>query len=587
MTSYEWQPGHKYGPYIGPQYNALSYTWGRYRLTTEEIQQMPQVIAIGISGITWEVPRIHPNHFTAAEFQAAIQRAIHPIATGIQMLASMDQMQDSPSVDFLWLDIACVDQSPNSATGAAEIGRQAMIFQGADAVFVWLVGHTEVQLSSCLASLFRDADIAQKNHTTRPAHEAGQRWSGSTTDPGDTSKSNLHGDEPWLNDAITQLDLLLSDGWFSSLWTLQEAFLCSQAILISRDAETVDIFTKTLDGLFRACNILHTVCLRSIRLKLGGGCTAHPAEESLIQKSTNSGLAALAMRNPMSLYTVARYRQTTFPLDRIYGIMQVFDLRLGKAAPGAVQTDPWDLPQLQLQLGIALLEKDPTMSQLHIHATRPPVGQAWRVSDSSIVPDLVNRIPMFGTSTIFGEYRTNCHLSTKTYRSQTWGYFGGMICPLEVLQSAWKAAEQQPEYAAPLSRGIGSIQQIALDATEFILPGELSEDPPFNVPIKNGRHHQFGDQVVKMVKSQSLEVSVLYLGQFYDERRDKMDLSNRHGRFVGDKVNIGILLVRKDDVWIRQGLCIWDISPLDSRSPVWATLTCQSLDWQNQQGLFG
>lgn len=41
-------------------------------------------------------------------------------------------------VEFVWLDMACIDQNPGSPDAAAEIGRQAKIFKGASHVYAWL-----------------------------------------------------------------------------------------------------------------------------------------------------------------------------------------------------------------------------------------------------------------------------------------------------------------------------------------------------------------------------------------------------------------------------------------------------------------
>ena len=123
LRSYERQPGNLYGGHVCPKYNALSYTWGRWQL---EENEMPDVKAIGIKQTSWTIPRIDPSHFTAEKFAAVISDCAspHPLE------------RNGVTVEFLWLDVACIDQTPGSREKALEIGRQAKIFRRAETVFV-------------------------------------------------------------------------------------------------------------------------------------------------------------------------------------------------------------------------------------------------------------------------------------------------------------------------------------------------------------------------------------------------------------------------------------------------------------------
>ena len=107
LRSYEWQPGNIYGGYRNPGYNALSYTWGRWQLCEDE---PPEISAIRVKGTSWSIPRIDPAHFTAEKFAAVIADTAdpHPSET------------DASGVDFLWLDVACIDQSPESREKAQD-----------------------------------------------------------------------------------------------------------------------------------------------------------------------------------------------------------------------------------------------------------------------------------------------------------------------------------------------------------------------------------------------------------------------------------------------------------------------------------
>lgn len=82
MTSYENREDNTYNGEKEPQYNALSYTWGRWKIENGPVLE--------IHGTTWKIPSIHSDAFSVAQFQTCINLA-------------------SQGVDFLWLDIACID----------------------------------------------------------------------------------------------------------------------------------------------------------------------------------------------------------------------------------------------------------------------------------------------------------------------------------------------------------------------------------------------------------------------------------------------------------------------------------------------
>ena len=86
---------------------------------------MPEINAIPVTGTSWSIPRIDPVHFTA-EKSAAVTADPDPSES------------DSSRVDFLWLDVVCIDQTSGYREKVREIGRQAKIVQEAAQVFVWL-----------------------------------------------------------------------------------------------------------------------------------------------------------------------------------------------------------------------------------------------------------------------------------------------------------------------------------------------------------------------------------------------------------------------------------------------------------------
>lgn len=93
---------------------------------------MPEVTAIPVKQTSWKIPRTDPvKHFSAQRFAEVIADTADPHPSKI----------DASRVEFLWLDAACIDQTPGSHEKAQEIGRQGKIFRGAAQVFVWLTTH--------------------------------------------------------------------------------------------------------------------------------------------------------------------------------------------------------------------------------------------------------------------------------------------------------------------------------------------------------------------------------------------------------------------------------------------------------------
>ena len=148
MTSYTWQPGNIYGRYQEPEYNAISYTWGRFCLTRNENGSGAEGSssskqAIAVANVDWDIPEINPEHFSIEQFHTAIRAATK----------RLHERVDGKNTEFLWLDIACIDQRWGSTDGALEIGRQAAIFQGADEVYIWLSRSVSAMLEESIKDI--------------------------------------------------------------------------------------------------------------------------------------------------------------------------------------------------------------------------------------------------------------------------------------------------------------------------------------------------------------------------------------------------------------------------------------------------
>ena len=337
LTSYEWQPGHEYNGVKEPKYNALTYTWGRWMLS-ENMQRDVSAIPITIHGDEWPIPRIDPNHFTVEEFVNVI-KAVAGISTKF----------GRPRVDFIWLDIACINQK-DPHKSAAEIGRQAVIFHGANDVCVWLTTHRE------LNQIVDDI------------------WESGGLQPSDLT--------PYLTQSIASLRKLLSDPWFSSLWTLQEAFLRNDAYFLSQDAQIA--FRQKAHSrpdIYKLADRCESLVRSANRMGLD---TMHDDVRSMM---TKSGLGALRSKYEIDTYLAAQARTASRREDRIYGIQQVFGLRLGNTA---ISTSDRILSftELEIEFYEALLTKYPIQSQMHVFTKHVPVEHRWRVNPCSRLLDL-------------------------------------------------------------------------------------------------------------------------------------------------------------------------------------------------------
>lgn len=615
MTSYEWQEGHRYGTHLRPRYNAISYTWGRYELRSP--QEQPHVKPIHINGLTWAVPRIHESHFTVAQFETLIQRSTEAIT----FEGNNPAFTNRKPTEFVWLDVACINQTPNHPQKAQEIGRQAHIFKKATRVLIWLNGSSKELLEDAADSIAQAAATASGDFSNlspgqsrwksvpgsgslRP-FDICKRWltSGAlrlqsnlrqilTSSSKNVSRSVLADQEPWLTIATTAIKMLTRDRWFSSLWTLQEAFLCQWAYLVSQEVEPIHQDSPQLHTMFSSCKTLSTRCKRSLASKKELGLPINSIELELIELVESTGLAALEAENPMALYTVASNRVTLRPEDRIYGIMQVFGFQLGISDPDSLPNSaPAELPELELQLGQQLIERYPLMSQMHIHTQPTRYGQAWRVTSRSRIPELVSNVGFHILGSAMGQHTCLCELSWEYIAGTCWGLFSGKFIPFDKLQKAWFAADN----GRGRTRKGRSIQQVALDSTDLIPYQIFTKDPRMDMPRDNGQH-RIAAEMTNFFRRAQVTAMVLLLGRFTDDDHTDEWWEFSGGPIpdmTGDRFLIGMILVRQEDCstgfWRRLGICIWD-----SYQPRFgdagqknALLEGESSDWVHHEGNYG
>jgi hypothetical protein len=505
MTSFERAGKSTYSIATAPEYNILSYTWGRWKLSSGP--------SLSVQGLSWSVPAVNPSHFSVSAFQRVISH-----------IGAQD-------TSFLWVDIACIDQT-NTAIKMSEVGKQAAIFNRARNAYIWLSHLEEGQLRRYMQALetgSRDASVAGTSCVLRPG---------------------------WVKSMIALFKGLLLDPWFSSLWTLQEAFLRRDAVLLSREGR---VGGTLFDVLAWAAGIYREALYYS---EVYGGKHDDRVDrtdiQTLMDLIMNAGLYSLYCDNPIVLYSVARYRRTRHPLDRIYAIMQVYGLRLGQSAE---PEKDFTLENLEDQLGIELNRRASIRAQLYVFTTPQEVGHGWRISPFTYVPEPMRSVI---------EKRSSCtfDLSPVTMQGRTWGYFRSRCATFRALAEKWLAASSRP------SRHTGAIlpaQRICLDATDLYTDQDIPKNLRALNPIRDERQNLLTERLIAHFGGERLRV--LLLGVL---------MGHSAGKLM--ETSVGLMVVPCEEkgskYWRRLGIVLWeDALGVPKKIP-------EDL-WQSLEGLLG
>lgn len=578
LTSYEWTPGNVYNGVKAPIYNAISYTWGRFRLNDGQLPEIGP--ALDIRGTPWEIPRINPSHFTSAQMAAVVTMLSEipaPKHVANVVTGSETALLTTP---FLWLDLACIDQR-GGPVAAMEIGRQGGIFRRAARVGVWLsrsVGDDDRHES--FQEFFRIARSRDMDLGFRSLQ--------------DHKLARL----------LSCVHEVLSDPWFSSLWTLQEAYL-GDGLGMALIGGLANALTWGDDP--RPVNLsdLRKIARVSSHLRQRDGL--QPEVRQLLDEVDAlyeaSGLQSLTdMRFERELLACARHRTTTYERDRVYGIMQVFGYRLGASKPGCEGND-YTLEELLDQLGAALLSHYPIESQLYVLRSPAETGKAWRIGMDTAVPKSFRN---FGTvmgravvdaidrgysveTTYEADAEPVPRLSTQKVGGFLYGKFEGRICPWNVLWPVWTTMNEHGHIKSALAalRMGKSAVHFYPDATvvlpHFPFPGNHGVDDTVEAQQEYGRSLQVAFDRARLV--------VLYLAT------EKVNPLANPGRF---QRYYGLLLVhvfdkdRRGYYWHRLGVATWnydtqDVHKYDVHLPSgWRDLlSATSEDWTTAIGLYG
>lgn len=334
------------------------------------------------------------------------------------------------------------------------------------------------------------------------------------------------------------INFLFRDPWFSSLWTLQEAFLCQETILLSRNAEPWPPVTPQQE----VARLRDLAMWVDLALNLTDRAYNLHNSSKLHISFERSGLMGLILKSPIVLLTAAQYRKTSpeNETDRVYGIMQAFNFRLGKSRRNEDPAKEFTLLELEEELGKELLRQYPIISQLHVFMQRPDPGQGWRVSRSSQVA-----YALWDVYDNYGDpWETMTHFSTKIVDNMTWGIFSGLLCSLQALCAAWGSY----------------IPHVSTWDVPLWIAEDLKEPCRGKIP----QNHYF-DLAKNILRDQPSAV-VLMLG-----RRVQRDAPKR----ISDRCLVaGLILAPPKSnerqphagFWRRVGICTWRPSRFDLKS---------------------
>jgi hypothetical protein len=487
--------------------------------------------------------------------------------------------EDTPeNIQYVWVDVACIDQrerGPDQAKADAEVGRQAKIFGDARSTLIWTHGTSKDTWDS--------ARVA---------------FSGTRMDlpPADLDQAKR-----------AALRSLLEDPWFGSLWTLQEAFLCFGATIITREGIVPNPTSLHLDPAYQL--LFLGQLLRWARAWSSAPPQNSPedlsqqgasnARDEILALLDEKGILKLETGNPLAAYTAAIDRQAEREEDRVYAIQQMFRLRLGKsAAPDIATVVPvrpdrgYSLDELRTQFGEQLMLEYPALSQMYTYVNAQRPGAAWRVHEDSKSPGWDKQSALFETSPDYpkppnvwqsaGEFPacpSFVQLRACIRDGETWGEFRGRMCSFKSFLR--KARE--------MGKGQSGIE-IWPDVTE-----ELSTRRPANSDldeclrksetIPNTLQSEYATWLADEFEEEKLQV--LLLGQELPDY------------FTPDRNMLGMLLYYRDGAdqplkyWRRFGIFRRTFAnSADVTQRAWETeiaewLEGKTVDWVTREDLFG
>ncbi|ROV89596.1 hypothetical protein VMCG_09927 [Cytospora schulzeri] len=192
-----------------PQYVCISHTWGRWRVPGSYAD---------INGVPWPVPQ--NTRFIVQDLPLHFKGLGFP---------------------YIWFDLFCIPQLETSKLKDQEIGRQAGIFRRSQRCIAWI---TDAESWDGVVSSLRWLGLnALKLTSTVVDEQVNEMWP--VVSAAARASIELMRETPFHSHAVAAAtdDLAGSTAspmfeepvpWFSSLWTLQECFLCPEIQLYTK-----------------------------------------------------------------------------------------------------------------------------------------------------------------------------------------------------------------------------------------------------------------------------------------------------------------------------------------------------------------
>lgn len=154
-------------------------------------------------------------------------------------------------------------------------------------------------------------------------------------------------------------------------------------------------------------------------------------------------------------------------------------------------------------------------------------------------------------------------------------------------------------------QGSRSCFQLTLDVSEITLRDSyLSTHDLSQLRPDQEEQHSVTEKLEKACRDAGVEIHVLLLGQYVDERRDRWDpgMTQDNDVVFGEKWNVGVLLckptaaniasarISDEGNWRRLGVIVWDLGngSLSGRTVAEKeVLHGKGMLWKKQEGLFG
>ncbi|KAK0719181.1 hypothetical protein B0H67DRAFT_148650 [Lasiosphaeris hirsuta] len=500
-----------------PEYSTLSYTWGRWRIKGKEAATWP---ALPVKGTPWAIPPVKDEHFTVEAFSNVIQ-----------------QIAKRGGVEWVWVDIGCIDQrrdDPESnffnTQAPVEIGRQASIFKRAKNTYVWLCSLDKAELSTAVDAVqqhgldFSDYLLGPNSKQAIP----------------DELVQNL-------DDAFS---CIFGDPWFSSLWTLQEVVLRNDALVLSAEGEPVP-WTRDasheqntyLTMFINHCQNVYQDLVSALALQRTWATSWRVSDLAISvmgrtrQQILQAGFYYLFSTNPNVQYGTARYRTTTRNEDRVYAIMQIYNIQVGKSAR------PKENPALEVlvtEFAGAISQRSAVLGQYFVHTTDPGHRATWQITEESFVPDALMI------------YRDPVDLATIAAGQRGLAVATGTCCRFPALLQA--SQEDGVRNSAFARNGMGLDFDVFFDGQG---QGERAYAfrYPFRLPVSRGvGSHNGGSEPSQMDYQQVLVLHLGHLQGVPNPNWKQKEFSRRH---------VGLLLYPVEQgapgeaVFRRLGVCIW------------------------------